>query len=63
MKRLIVLAMTMAGISLLAQTRTKVTVEVEESSATPATVRKVALVVQNHAARGARFHSWRSPTR
>ena len=53
MKRLIVLVMTMAGISLPAQTRTKVTVEVEESSATPATVRKVALVVQNHAARGA----------
>lgn len=53
MKRLIVLAMTMAGMALLAQTRTKVTVEVEESPATPAAVRKVALVVQNHAAQGA----------
>ena len=55
MKKLIVLVMAMAGMSLLAQTRTKVTVEVEESPVAPAAQapRRVALVVQNHAARGA----------
>ena len=51
MKKLIISAMVlMAGLNVLAQTKTKVTVEVEESAPPPATVRKVALVVQNHAA-------------
>ena len=56
MKRpLIVLVMVMAGVSLFAQTRTrtKVTLEVEESSVISTTSHKVVLVVQNHAARGA----------
>lgn len=43
----------MAGLNTLAQTKTKVTVEVEETTPSPATIRKVALVVQNHAAKGA----------
>jgi len=54
MKRLIMSAMALVvGLNAPAQTKTKVTVEVEESTPPPAAVRKVALVVQNHAAPGA----------
>lgn len=53
MKRLVILALAMAGLNTLAQAKTKVTVEVEETPTPSAAIRKVALVVQNHAAKGA----------
>ena len=54
MKRVAILALAVAVLNAQTQAKTKVTVEVEnESSTPPPTVRKVALVVQNHAAPGA----------
>ena len=54
MKRLVILALSVVVLNTLAQTKTKVTVEVENDAPPPhVVVRKVALVVQNHAAKGA----------
>ena len=54
MNRLVVLALAVVGLNAHAQTKTKVTVEVEtDAPPPPAVVHKVALVVQNHAAKGA----------
>ena len=56
MKRLVILVFAVAGLNAIAQTKTKVTVEVENDAPHhSAAVRKVALVVQNHAARGAQI--------